>query len=407
MNKLEEIYKELGKDICLFPYFGGFYQTNNVYGPNPSINSVKPCSVIQDDSSQWKIIDSKSIIESRNTSAWKELRKNFSKGSCHDCEDCKVCSIAEKNGGHSARQLNNQYFAEHLNVDIINEVKNIINNDFNSDKILSLDYFPSNYCTYECVMCTGASSTARLTFENKISMYKDRVHVNEVDYDFDQVLEHVEIINFTGGETILQKEVHRLIDRLIEKNLSKKITISLLTNASKYPTDLLDKFTQFKDVFYTASVDGVGDVIEYQRRNAKWETVNENVVKYYKNYGSTINYVLTCINVFSFLDFIDWLNLNNIKKRVFVSMVFYHDDLSLRTIPLDLKQQIKNKLTERKHLYAEEYQELIDRVLQILDSQEHDPTLIDKFKQRIQKEDTVSKKSLVDVVPEWKEYFND
>lgn len=404
MNKLEEIYKELGKDICLFPYFGGFYQTNH-HDMSTGKNSIRPCSVIKN-GTEWDVVDTK-IIDSRNNNKWKELRRNFQNGSCHNYSDCSVCSIAEKNGGHSARQLNNEYFADHLNINIIDEVKKINNNNYMSDKIVSLDFFPSNYCNYECVMCTGAASTSRLVFENKINFYKNKIYTNPVDSDFDSILENIQIINFTGGETILQKEVHRLIDRLIEKNLAHNITISLLTNASKYPTDLIDKFTKFKNVFYTASVDGVGDVIEYQRRNAKWETVNENVIKYYKNYGSTINYVLTCINVFSFLDFIDWLNLNNIKKRVFISMVFHYDELSLRTIPIDLKQQIKNKLTERKNLYAEEYQELIDRVLQILDSQEHDPSLIDKFKQRIQKEDTVSKKTLVDVVPEWKEYFND
>ena len=392
-NNLEDIYKELGKDVCLFPFFGAFYASN---GPTSS-NTIMPCSLIKGD---WPV-ENNSLNQTRNNTAWKELRKNFIEKSCHDNPNCSSCSAAERFNGNSPRLLNNQFYTEHLTIDIVNEVKTIIKNDYQVDKIVSLDFFPSNYCNYECIMCGYTASSKRWKFENSIFNIKPEILINPVNKDFYSILDSVEFINFTGGETIMQKQVHELIDYLIEKDLAKNIIITLLTNASIYPTRLIEKFKLFKDVFYTISIDGVGDVIEYQRRGASWSKVEKNALKLWATLGCTINYVLTAVNVFGILDFLSWLDKHHIKDKIFISLVFNTEYLSISAIPPNLREPLLNKLQLARSIN----QDIIDRVLEIFNQIEYQPSLLPEFIKYIKIEDSASKKTLAEVVPEWAPYF--
>ena len=401
-NNLENIYKELGKDICLFPFFGGFYAPHSM--SSGQHNTIRPCSLIKGDDN-WRVIDS-SLLQTRNTQIWKKLRKNFIEKSCHDNADCLTCSSAEQAGGNSPRILNNQFYAEHLSIDVVKEIKHIIENEYQVDDLISLDFFPSNYCNYECIMCSGGASSRRWTFERKLNnkFNELKLIINPLDKDFYDILDTVEIINFTGGETVMQKQVHELIDYLIQKDLAKNIIITLLTNASKYPIKLIEKFKLFKEVFYTISIDGVGDVIEYQRRGAEWEIVEENALKLWNSMGCTINYVLTAVNVFSILDFISWLNEHKINDRIFISLVFNTEYLSIAAIPPDLRDPLLNKLKLARSVNTTN-QDIIDRVLEIFNQIEYQPLLLSEFIKYITIEDNVSKKTLAEVVPEWAPYF--
>lgn len=395
-NNLNRIYEEFGANICLFPFMAGFYSINqwNYY-------SISPCSMVK--FKGWDIQDN-SIKTTLNNSQWIDLRKNFINGSCHTTEFCETCSLAEKNGGDSPRKLNNQYFSEHIASNIIDHVKSVISNDYKVDKLLSMDFMPSNYCNYECIMCFGAASSSRSTFEIKVLGYDKIIKEDKIEVrDFHKLLETLEILNFTGGETLLQTQVHEVIDYLVEHDLAKNISVSLLTNASKYPESLLAKFEQFKNVFYMVSIDGIDDVIEYQRRGAKWSTVEETALKLFNEFGCVVNYVLTAVNVFSFLDFVSWIEKHKINK-VFISLVYDRTKhLSVSVIPLELKEQLLIKL--KNNNFTGIYAGLVNQVIDILERATYDPALLDQFVKSIVLEDSVSKKKLVEVVPEWKPYF--
>ena len=56
-NNLDNIYNELGKNVCLYPFFNGFYQTNHIDEQDKTLNSVRPCSIIlnRDNPRCWDI----------------------------------------------------------------------------------------------------------------------------------------------------------------------------------------------------------------------------------------------------------------------------------------------------------------------------------------------------------------
>lgn len=272
-------------------------------------------------------------------------------------------------------------------------------------------------------MCAGGASSQRQTYEVKVLGRQERIVLNSTDPDFLDVLRRVEIINFTGGETALQNEVYTVMDWLIEQDLARNVLITLLTNASSSPEKLLDRFRHFRKVIYNVSVDGTEQVIEYQRRGCKWATVDANtrILMTHPEITCVINYVLTAINVFSAMDFVDWAYANGYGSKhewdtcqyLTISPVFRLDFLGVAVLPPELRTVALERLYAGRQRYlALEPTPLvnsmittIDKFTSIIESTLHNPAYIPEFVEYIRKEDTVSKHPLISVVPEWTEYF--
>jgi hypothetical protein len=424
MNQLDRIYQELGEHICLYPFFGAFYQTNNVIpvAQATSLNSVRPCSIVMStDMHKWDIID-QSIHESRNTPAWKKMREDFLQNKFHKIADCQSCSSNERSGATSPRQQNNHFMANFLNFDIAAEVKRIMAHDNTVDDIYTMDYYPSNYCNYSCIMCAGGASSQRQTFEVKVMKRQERIVLNSADPDFYQALSRVQVINFTGGETSLQKQVFEVMDYLIENDMAKNILITLLTNASSSPDELHERFRHFKQVIYNVSIDGVGPVIEYQRRGASWPTVESNSLRllHHEYITTVINFVLTAVNAFDIMNFVDWCYDHNIgpktpeqidRSYINVSPVFRVNHLGVGALPEVLRTRAVNLLHQGRQKFSKDsvydnfYRNLIDKFVGVIESIPYNANYLPQFVEQIRLEDQVSKTKLVDVVPEWAPYF--
>ena len=411
-SDVKRLYATYGEKMCLAPFVNSFYSTCGVVDPDQTVaNFVRPCSVIQD-SSKWNV-QNQNITESRNTQVWRDLRRSFLDGRIPHA--CATCINAERVGASSPRQLNNEYLFEHLDIDIISEVEQIINAGLTSTGVYALDYMPSNYCNYACVMCYNGASSQRYIFDIQHGR-KIKYEINPVDLDFFDVVKDVKILGFTGGETILQPEVNRLIDYAIEQGLAADMIITILTNASNFPDSLVKKFQQFKRVLYTISIDGIGDVIEYQRRGAQWAHIVENVRKIQASpVHSVVNHVVTAINILTAMDFVDWCYANNLKY-VGISHVF-QEHLGLAALPPELKDLALDRLIAGRKRYEHyatpeysnhekvQYVQTIDRLISTVETVEFKPNALEKFVEHIQLEDAVSKKPLCKVVPEWAPWF--
>jgi hypothetical protein len=400
-SDVETLYATYGDRMCLAPFINSFYSTCGIVKPDQTVvNHVRPCSIIRP-SDQWDIQNS-NITDTRNNSVWRNIRQSFLNGEMP--ADCKTCIDAERVGASSPRQLNNEYLFEHLDVDIMAEVQRVIDAGLTAASVYALDYMPSNYCNYACVMCEGGASSKRFVFELKQGR-KIKYAINPVDRDFFDVVKDVKILGFAGGETILQPEVNHLIDYVIEHNLARDMIITILTNASDFPDSLVEKFCQFKRVLYTVSIDGVGDVIEYQRRGAKWATIEKNVAKIHASpVHEIVNHVVTSINILSAMKFIDWCHANNLKF-ISISNVF-QEHLGVTAMPPELTALALSRLQAGRQRYEQtDYAPIIDRLISTVESVNFNPAALEKFINHINIEDTVSKKPLREVVPEWAPWF--
>ena len=409
---VKQLYDTYGERMCLAPFLNSFYSTCGVVSPDQTVvNHVRPCSIIQA-GPHWDI-QNNSITDSRNTAVWQNLRRSFLDGQLTTA--CSTCINAERVGASSPRQLNNEYLFEHLDIDIMSAVEQIVNNGLIADSVYAMDYMPSNYCNYACVMCYSGASSQRYTFDIRQGI-KSKYEINEVDADFFDVIKGVKILGFTGGETIQQPEVIRLIDYVIEQGLASDMIITILTNASDFPDSLVEKFQQFKKVLYTVSIDGVGSVIEYQRRGADWAKIQQNVAKIHASpVHEIVNHVVTAINILSAMDFVDWCHANNLKFAS-VSHVF-QEHLGIAAMPPELKELALTRLREGRQRYEHylgseyvnyeySYVQTIDRLISTVESVEFKPVALEKFIRHIVVEDTASKRSLREVVPEWAPWFD-
>ena len=410
---VEKLYATYGEKMCLAPFVNSFYSTCGVVDPDQTVvNFVRPCSVIQA-GPEWNVQDS-NITATRNTRVWKDIRQSFLDGSMP--MSCATCINAERVGASSPRQLNNAYLFEHLDIDILAEVQHIIDAGLTANSVYAIDYMPSNYCNYACVMCYSGASSQRYTFDIKQGR-AIKYEINSVDYDFFDVIKDVKILGFTGGETILQPEVMRLIDYAIEQDLAKDMIITILTNASHFPDSLVNKFRQFKRVLYTVSIDGVGDVIEYQRRGARWATIVENVQKIQASpVHAVVNHVVTAVNILGAMDFVDWCYANNLKYTS-ISHVF-QEHLGIAALPHELKTIALDRLIAGRKRYEHwatleysnhekgHYVQTIDRLISTVETVEFKPAALERFIEHIQLEDTFSKQPLSQVVPEWAPWFD-
>jgi len=409
---VDKLYATYGKKMCLAPFVNSFYSTCGVVDPDQTVvNFVRPCSVIQA-GPEWDIQNS-NITATRNNKVWQDLRQSFLDGKMP--MSCGTCINAERVGASSPRQLNNTYLFEHLAIDILAEVKRIVDADLIADNIYALDYMPSNFCNYACVMCYSGASSQRYTFDIRQGR-QIKYEINSVDGDFFDVVKDVKILGFTGGETILQPEVNRLIDYVIEQGLATDMIITILTNASDFPDALVEKFRQFKRVLYTVSIDGVGDVIEYQRRGARWATIVENVAKIQASpVHEVVNHVVTAVNILGAMDFVDWCYSNNLKY-ISISHVF-QEHLGIAAVPPELKAVALERLYAGRKRYEHwampeysnhekvQYVQTIDRLISTVEGVEFKPAALTKFIEHVRLEDTASKKPLCKVVPEWAPWF--
>jgi MoaA/NifB/PqqE/SkfB family radical SAM enzyme len=408
-SDVKKLYDAYGEKMCLAPYLNSFYATGS---GNSKINNIRPCSLI---AGHWPV-QNNSILESRNNEDWRKVREQFFKGNMDDVKECAVCINAERVGASSPRILNNEYLFEHLDLDILSEVQRIIDAGFTTDKLHAIEYMPSNYCNYACIMCNSAASSTRSVFEMKVTGNKIKYFINPVDSDFFELIKDVKILGFTGGETILQPEVIRLIDYIIENNLAGNMIITILTNVSDFPDELVEKFKKFKKVLYTISIDGVGDVIEYQRRGAVWSDIEKNARKIHQSpVHEIVNYVATAINILSAMDFVDWCHANDFKFAS-ISQVF-QSHLGMAVLPPELKELALSRLKEGRRRYEHYlgseyinyergYVQTIDRLISTVENSEFSPSDLEKFIDHIRMEDTASKKPLREVVPEWAPWFN-
>ena len=89
---------------------------------------------------------------------------------------------------------------------------------------------------------------------------------------------------------------------------------------------------------------------------------------------------------------------------MFISLVYDRTKhLSVNVIPPELKDPLLIKL--KNNNFTGLYRDLVDQVIDILERATYDPTLLDQFIKSIRLEDSVSKKKLIEVVPEWRPYF--
>lgn len=214
----------------------------------------------------------------------------------------------------------------------------------------------SNLCNLACRSCQPYDSS----LWSKIAKIPVDYPVYEQDLsDHDRywnvLLDHITaqsqihdtlIVHPIGGETLLQKGFHRLIDWFMEQRLHDRTTFRITTNFATAISDLLaEKLTKFRKVELLASIDSVGENYHYVRWPAGFDKVTRNLEtmkRLHDTYPDRFP-VLTVVPIFSLnnifyiedvLDFwSDWTDSSGVPINLNTRNLYRPDLLCIEILP--------------------------------------------------------------------------
>lgn len=251
-------------------------------------------------------------------------------------DQCSKCWTIEDADSLSDRQIKNLTLDYYSNIDIVQLYEKCLTNE---NKTAHYQIAASNYCNATCVTCGPQASTA---WEDLLKTTKTTkktiplVHkssIDMVDYAAAQ------FIGFKGGESTMIRAHWDMVEQLIEHH-NRKCLISFTTNGS---FDLTDRqkslLTQFENVNFNFSIDGVGPVFEYMRYPTTWSKLTDNVAwATQEKFHVSASYTISNLNIMYHDQTVDWFAKNNI--RYIENPVYYPVHFAPKSLSAPIKKQI-------------------------------------------------------------------
>jgi len=279
-------------------------------------------------------------------------------------------------------------------------------------------------CNLDCHMCHPRHSTIRQKTQLKDGLLSQDIygkieivkHLTEIamkndSIDIMQSLKnlapytyHVKII---GGEPLVMKKQFEYLKMLIDTGHSKNITVKYQTNMTKLGNKnhkVIDFIPHFHRFVFTASLDSMGDAIEYCRRRTKWDEIVQNLktVRAYPNVTVDTNAVMGFLSILRFYEFLEWKEKTDlIHKHLSVYALERPAHFQVRNLP----QKIKDILIPKYEKYPH-----VQKMLQQPPDQYGTPEALQQtFKYLLDIDDyykgTKYEKNLFEVFPELEEFY--
>ena len=296
------------------------------------------------------------ILEQFNNPFHKEVRKYMIEDQRHP--SCKKCWEIEDEGQISWREWFNESFQLSTNYDYWIE-KCDVDGTINSTEFLYLDITFGNRCNLKCVMCNGYNSTLFLKEQydtNQISKveYNNLIKLDwfEDDKCFEKLYQHVknvQRIHILGGEPLII-EHQEFLKKIIDLGLSKNIILSYNSNLTKTPSEILECWKEFKQVYLCVSVDAYGILNEFIRYPMSWDKlcrnleIVDNAAHVHKNIIVQIHSTVSALNCGAMIELIDWVqNMSKIYKSIDPCPMFNYVYSPYWFDPIHLPYEIKKK----------------------------------------------------------------
>jgi MoaA/NifB/PqqE/SkfB family radical SAM enzyme len=323
------------------------------------IGSVRPCCLaeteLRDDAGDKFNLATAEFATIQNSKDMQNLRRQFLAGD--QPETCRKCWREERSGRTSKR------------MHTLDRLKHMLPDQAwteDAKPLMFLDLKLGNICNLKCRICGSWSSSTFATEElanlgpreNK----KDSFHYtmlrqgawpreNPVFWrELASIAGQIRYLEFTGGEPFMIEEHFELLRSLVSAGLAPNIEIHYNTNGTQFPVDAQFVWQSFKTVEIAFSIDDVGDRFEYQRSNAVWAEVVENISRFreLRRHAPNIQLqVCSTVNVFNvaYLEELShWIEAQQFDY-VYWNMMHEAYYFSISTLPEQAKRVISQRLT--------------------------------------------------------------
>lgn len=271
------------------------------------------CGIVPENFSDTSVLSDDHISIKINHEKLREVRRDLNNGIWHPA--CYSCRDNEAKGTYSMRNIWNRTIPSAPMVEYINP-----------DDVKFLDISVGNKCNSKCMTCGPVASDFWLE-ENKyihknqyFIFHKSVVLTDTIAYELVDTFKNVEYINFIGGEPLMLDEHTKFLEFLVQKGISKQITIGYVTNLTMISEPLIELWSQFKNVGASISIDGYGKVNEYIRYPVKFPKVEQNLQRYMDlisdgKCGMNLSATISIFNINEFADLIEFVADMIIKQQ--------------------------------------------------------------------------------------------
>ena len=394
--------------------------------------------------------------EARNAELLKEVRVSMMKGEWHP--ECTRCKKEEESGMRSRREYENDDWGKYSGDISLEKMLPITEEDGTLDTskqdIEFMDIRYGNFCNLKCRMCGPTDShkwyddfvkttgrthykdtheTIQLTKNAKGKWHTDQYdwfQDNDIYWDnFEKYAPDAKKLYIVGGEPLIIDEHQESLERLVASGKAGKIQLEYNTNLTMVPDRLVHLWEQFKQIRIGVSIDGIGDVFNYQRTPAKFDAVYENMMTLQNNERINLKawfaYTVTPMNVFHTADFMKWkLTESGLDKfnpitgpRPVITHHMCHSPkyYNVKVLPQYLKDQVAEHYQEHKDwvLTTDFSDKVKDNFIKVLTgiekfmmSEDYSEEWLDHFIDQTAKLDEVRNQNILDIVPQYKELFN-
>jgi len=343
------------------------------------IGTVRPCCLaddeLTDDTGKKFSLLTANFKDIQNSAGMKRLREQFLAG--EQPQTCRKCWNEER-AGRTSKRMHTLDRMKHMG----------ISSDWTADAkpLMFLDLKLGNICNLKCRICGSWSSSQFATEEiawthpdkrrdsHAYQMLRAGAWPRDNPQFWQQIEQHladIRYIEFTGGEPFMIAEHFAMLQGIVDRGIAGQVEIHYNTNGTHYPEKAEKIWQHFKTVEIAFSIDDVGERFEYQRTNAKWTEVCDNMDRFRdlrEIYPNIQLQICTTVNVFNvrYLDQVaDWIYRNR-EGFNFVYWNMMHDAwyFSIATLPDSAKAAVAQHL--RTVVVPDIYRAEVDRIVEFM-----------------------------------------
>lgn len=395
---------EKDNTFCYYPFYQIALKTwdhRGIRSAAPCCNSIRPSTPDPLNLASSSSLGKMTHNDIFHSDAMKKIREDMLNGVRNPA--CQTCWEIEDRGSQSYR-LHSNFDSD--SKPVTSNSGGIPKDRLENPELSGIDFLFGDNCNLRCRSCQpGLSNKLRIDYRYFWENQMDTKGINGFEYDvamddrvrwlskgsehkslywpeksdqWDNILENIKQlkkIRASGGETTLTKPFTELIDRAIEADHAKDMTLDFHTNATKFNEELVGKLFKFKALNMHWSIDSYGKNYEYVRFPMTWPALEKSIFTFLDRTEDCqthieiqVTNVLSALNAFNIVDLVDyWVELR--KKYPKVIWDFWVDYMwpdnkytNVKFLPKELKLELielyRKKFTETNNLYA--IQHIID-----------------------------------------------
>ena len=176
-----------------------------------------------------------------------------------------------------------------------------------------------NVCNLSCRTCNPFASSGWI---KEAAAFDEKIYtIKYVDYDYiinNHDFSQLILMNILGGEPLKDTGHLQVLRKIINDGNSKNCNLIITTNGTNLPfKDMVDIWSQFKNITLNLSVDAIEKQFKYIRTDGEWNKVLE-FIDYIRSLNISLrisaNVVFSALNIFYLDDLYNWIIENNIAK---------------------------------------------------------------------------------------------